>query len=369
MPLRRLLIGAGLGTLGGAAAGAAGAQEGERLRGATRGALVGGGLGAVGGALSNLKGVPSSLPKPPTPPIKPLGGAPTSISTVMSRPLASPVSAATRVPSASGTLATRVEGLKPAVSTPTTFPLSSTLPSAGSTQNLTRQSGEAAAGVYRKLSPNIQAGLEGTPLVRAGVPPEMAMQLAAMSRQKGESRLQAIARHAVQESPTMPSAAVSSGIRELPTAVERFGKAAAAKYLLDQIGKPKQRVLNPAPPNEKYHVKQSSGYLKQAFAVSQYSGDLGPGRFVNYASHIPPFTHPPVKTAGPPSEDKGKKKMSAMRDELAKLNAIASPEAQLHKAQQVGSIKVTAPPGPSIHQIAKPVGFGRPAPGATKGAV
>lgn len=63
------------------------------------------------------------------------------------------------------------------------------------------------------------------------------------------------------------------------------------------------------------------------------------------------------------------KKQASMADELMKLNAISSPQGQLGKTQRIGAPKVTAPPGPSIHQIAKPVGFGRPAPGATKGAI
>ena len=167
---------------------------------------------------------------------------------------------------------------------------------------------------------------------------------------------------------------------------------------------------------------------KIAFSESAYSGGTGNGPLRNYASHIPAFVSPPVKTAGPPSEDDGKEskeerkshrvnvarglmaggtlagaglgalsgkkralmgaalglsagtvagfryaakdstKQAAMADELAKLNAITSPQSQLGKTQRIGAPKVTAPSGPSIQQVAKPVGpgSGTPQPGATK---
>ena len=47
---------------------------------------------------------------------------------------------------------------------------------------------------------------------------------------------------------------------------------------------------------------------KVAFSKSQYSGPLSMGRF-KQESQIPPYRHPPVKTAGPPSS--GKEKSSA----------------------------------------------------------
>lgn len=191
-------------------------------------------------------------------------------------------------------------------------------------------------------------------------------------------------------------------------------------YLLDQIGKePKIRPTSAVAPKEKHRVKQamipSAGEgpggggiaeaakklqtsqkigvpkieqpkvkpltAKLAFAVSQYSGTMGPSKFVNYASGQVPFRNPMLRNAGASNEELAmaqkemKKKtkgwtpltkVSAMLDELAKLNAIQSPEAQITSSQKVGAPKTTAPPGPSIAQIAKPVGFGRPQPGATK---
>lgn len=89
--------------------------------------------------------------------------------------------------------------------------------------------------------------------------------------------------------------------------------------------------------------------LKEGFAVSQYSGPLSMGKFRMH-SQIPPFVAPPLKTAGPPSE----KKASA-----------TTPAGRLKSSQQVGTIKMTTSSGPSISQVSKPKGFGKPLPGTT----
>lgn len=94
---------------------------------------------------------------------------------------------------------------------------------------------------------------------------------------------------------------------------------------------------------------------KAAFNMSQYSGDMEMPS-MRYASGIPSWKEPPVKTAGPPPP----------RGKLKKAN-IASPSRQLAKAQSVGAPRASAPPGPSIAQIAKPTGYGKPMSGATKG--
>ena len=107
---------------------------------------------------------------------------------------------------------------------------------------------------------------------------------------------------------------------------------------------------------------------KQAFATSEYSGPLGPAGPLP-TDYIPPFKRPNLnKVAGPPSpEDKAK--LAGLLDELTKLNGVpTTPAGRLAKAKTVGAPKVTAPPGPSIAEIAKPVGYGLPQPGATKTA-
>jgi hypothetical protein len=107
---------------------------------------------------------------------------------------------------------------------------------------------------------------------------------------------------------------------------------------------------------------------KLAWTESEYSGgtSIGAGN-IDYRSYIPPFKNPPVKTAGPPSEKDAKiTKMAAMRDEIMKLNAVSTIAGHAAQARAVGQPKTTAPPGPSIGDIAKPVGYGQKIPGATK---
>jgi len=164
-------------------------------------------------------------------------------------------------------------------------------------------------------------------------------------------------------------------------------------YLLDNVGKPKTRKFRAEAPREKYRVKQAMSAMdpakrlaasqkvgmpkmeqpkvkplgmKLAFATSQYSGGPGEGPLRRYASHIPPFRQPQLKTAGPPSEKTLAREKTAMLDEFCKLNAVQSPEAQITSSQKVGAPRTTAPPGPSIQQISKPVGYGRALAGATK---
>lgn len=123
-------------------------------------------------------------------------------------------------------------------------------------------------------------------------------------------------------------------------------------------------------------VTKVVGKKKHAFATSAFSGPLGGGR-VPLASHLPGFSAPPVKTAGPPSEDREEErsKLDSNDDEhqkelpnISKAAGVISPRSQLTKAQRVGAPKATAPAGPSIAQIAKPIGFGRPHPSAIKSA-
>lgn len=137
--------------------------------------------------------------------------------------------------------------------------------------------------------------------------------------------------------------------------------------------------------------------MKLSYAVSQYSGPLSYGSF-RQASYIPPFRSPQLKTAGPPGQkktaawgkghtlaaltaagfgggmllrqavrqrEKKKKKVSMVRDRLKEAEAL-SPATRLAQSQQVGQPRLSAPPGPSIAQVAKPKGFGQVLPGAGK---
>lgn len=151
---------------------------------------------------------------------------------------------------------------------------------------------------------------------------------------------------------------------------------------------------------------------KAAFDANQYSGVMNPPAMV-YKSGIPPWQEQPVKTAGPPSELKPKtagrlksaSELSGLEREvghggnaeLQKLTSLAvrvaddarpilrkylpggthddskeaaaglTPLSRLNTTTSVGAPKVSTPPGPSIAQISKPTGYGRPISGAAKG--
>jgi len=121
-------------------------------------------------------------------------------------------------------------------------------------------------------------------------------------------------------------------------------------------------------------VVTKAASIKLAFTESIYSGgtSIGAGS-LNYAAGIPAFVNPPVKTAGPPSEQSPRKKaaitkLSAMVDELMKLNAVnaITIQGRASQARRVGQPGTSSKPGPSLAQITKPIGYGQPIEGATK---
>lgn len=73
--------------------------------------------------------------------------------------------------------------------------------------------------VYESLSPYVKKTLENSDLVRAGVPPHMAMQLAYMGRQRGENLSSAIGRHVVTRGRRVPNSALGVGGPTAATAV------------------------------------------------------------------------------------------------------------------------------------------------------
>jgi hypothetical protein len=93
------------------------------------------------------------------------------------------------------------------------------------TQRLTNTEGAQTAASYAKLPQGTRSAMENTPLVQSGVPGPMAMQLALMSRQKGESRLGSIARHAAGGG----IAPANDAARNVATRIE---KAASIKVAL-----------------------------------------------------------------------------------------------------------------------------------------
>lgn len=143
------------------------------------------------------------------------------------------------------------------------------------------------------------------------------------------------------------------------------------------------------------------GGVNGGFSTNQYSGVMNPPPMV-YKSGIPPFQDPPVKTSGSgaPSEKSagvlGEVEGQAARKPGLKIQlpgalvgladdayilarnyqrmhgekeaaAGFTPQSQLNSSKAVGAPKLSTPPGPSIAQIAKPPGYGRPISGAAKG--
>ncbi len=133
---------------------------------------------------------------------------------------------------------------------------------------------------------------------------------------------------------------------------------------------------------------------KVAFQTSQYSGPLTLGRFKSRSRSGMPYNPGGIKVGGPPSELGDKESpdtepheakreddkvaslagaavfaIDAVSHWEAKEATISSPASQLNSSQtSKAGPKLTAPAGPSIAQVAKPIGFGRPLPGATKTA-
>jgi hypothetical protein len=366
----RVLKGAGLGAAGGAALGAAGgaatAQEGERgtaaLKGALGGAALGVGAGAAGGwAVPRVQaGMKSGLT---------LGQS--------ARAVGQDAAA-----QAKGLVHPRTPATPPA-------PVKG---AANPTQVASAQSRQA----YQQLPESAQKVLGSSDLVaKHGMPPEMAAQLAGMSAKPGESMADSIARNVLRgtspkATPIPQDAGTVAQVRRLPTAARQemptaMGKAAFVHSLIEKVAmipsagsglKAMQKNMQSA--SQRLVKSQNIGMpsfkmpepkplnIKVGFAQSAYSGPLSDGNSTKYTSYIPPFRNPAVKTAGPPSEDKSKEKLSAMLDELCKLNNVISPKSALTKTEKVGVPKTSAPPGPSIQQISKPVGFGTPIAGATK---
>lgn len=114
-------------------------------------------------------------------------------------------------------------------------------------------------------------------------------------------------------------------------------------------------------------VKKTAGIgVGAGMSTSQYSGRLTDGRF-KLTSGAPPFTAPAL----------AEKQANSFLSHTIELLKSAAPgmntatdamqaAGRLHATQRVGAPRTTAPPGPSIAQIAKPKGYGTPIAGAKK---
>lgn len=102
-------------------------------------------------------------------------------------------------------------------------------------------------------------------------------------------------------------------------------------------------------------VKAAGVGVGSGMTTSQYSGPLSFGPF-KQTSGIPPFQRPPLtapvdeKTAAP----------------MASATGAMGPKASLTATQRMGQPKTTGFAGPSISDVSKPKGFGKPLSGALK---
>lgn len=124
----------------------------------------------------------------------------------------------------------------------------------------------------------------------------------------------------------------------------------------------------------RHNTKEAGVGVGAGMSTSQYSGPLSMGAF-KMVSGIPSFNNPEMEAR--PAKKEAQLVVdsfhAALKDELSKLaggmnSATDAMHAagRLHATQSVGAPKTTAPPGPSIAQIAKPKGYGEPIAGAKK---
>lgn len=388
----KTLTGAGLGMAAGGAAGAAGADEGHKMRGALMGAAAGGGLGAAAGhAVPRVQaGMRSGMS---------LGGAAKAVgqdAVARGRAAVAPKAAPVSVP--------------PIVDT----------------KGLTAASGARSAEIYGKLPDHLRGALESSELVQSGVPGPMAAQLAYMSRKPGEGFRTSVARHAVgggnTPSPSMvaradtptraltptsaasPMATSPSVLRGAEKTVHETPVLKAASFASysgyggnQAQNPPGMRQASPAPgftapalavkvSTESPEVTKIQGMLRRlearrgekiggvgvgsSMTASQYSGPLSYGPF-KQTSGIPPFTAPTLASKGEPDSGgvagwmRGDNKVAAS----AAATGAMSPAGRLSTSQRTGAPKTTGFSGPSIADVSKPQGFGTPIAGALKNAL
>jgi hypothetical protein len=89
------------------------------------------------------------------------------------------------------------------------------------------------------------------------------------------------------------------------------------------------------------------------------AGAPTPGNFM-MASEVPAFRSPTLKSP----------LQTQPQQIVEKLGGVpTTPAGRLANSKRIGAPRVTPPPGPSIAQISKPVGYGKPAAGAAKGTI
>jgi len=150
------------------------------------------------------------------------------------------------------------------------------------------------------------------------------------------------------ESPKMKHASVGSMLVDILTKIGFNASAYGGQPAQNGPGMKGQSQIPPfvAPP---IAVKSAGAGVGAGTSTSQYSGPLSFGPF-KQTSQIPPFVAPPIeqaKTAAPATGAMG----------------VAG---KLRAAQRVAGPKVTGFAGPSISEVSKPKGFGKPLSGTLK---
>lgn len=130
---------------------------------------------------------------------------------------------------------------------------------------------------------------------------------------------------------------------------------AARKAYLAHYNDPKFLGPMKSLPMEKIKALLASGKQLRKIAA----GAPTRGNFM-MASEVPAFRGPTLKSPIQPAQGPIVEKLGGVP---------TTPAGILASAKAVGAPRVTAPPGPSIAQVAKPVGFGKPKPGAVKNAL
>lgn len=92
---------------------------------------------------------------------------------------------------------------------------------------------------------------------------------------------------------------------------------------------------------------------KIAWSTSEYSGPLSYGSF-KQESYLPPFRHPPVKTAGPPAPKEKKAETQGMPSAGTQTMGPQikfSPTKQLNATRAVAEVERTKPTGDGALQL------------------
>jgi hypothetical protein len=128
------------------------------------------------------------------------------------------------------------------------------------------------------------------------------------------------------------------------------------KVLPPKAGKEKDSQMSGVTPAVHWSGDAPVSMAKAGFATSAYDAGMSPPRFP-MVSQLPAFRGANLRRV----------RQDQPQQIVEKLGSTAvTPEGRLHSTMRVGLPKVTAPSGPSVAQVAKPDGYGKPLSGAKK---